>query len=136
MRYGPPRRRHHVPRATYHVPAGADTRVRPYIEINRATRHEPQLQATSYKPRAACFKLGAICNRTCSPYLQLLTPRPLLPFQLLHRLFPGGLEAGQFPAQVVFGGGYFPVIVRAEAGISGTGVQGLQLLVQFLYLGF
>ena len=136
MRYGPPRRRHHAPRTTYHVPAGADTRVRPYIEINRATRHEPQLQATSYKPRAACFKLGAICNRTCSPNLPLPTPRPLLPFQLLHRLFPGGLEAGQFPAQAVFAGGYFPVIVRTETGPGGAGVQGFQLLVQFFYLGF
>ena len=44
----PPRTTHYAPR-TYR----ADTRARPYIEINRATNHEPQLQATSYKPHAA-----------------------------------------------------------------------------------
>ena len=42
------------PRTTYYVPRtqGADTPVRPYEGIKRATRHEPQPQATSYKPLA------------------------------------------------------------------------------------
>ncbi len=45
------------PRTTNNAPRTrrADTRVRPYDEITRTTSHEPQLQATSYKPHAAIW---------------------------------------------------------------------------------
>ncbi len=43
---------HHVPRTTHHVPAEADTRVRPYDEITCSASYEPRATTTGHKLQA------------------------------------------------------------------------------------
>ena len=54
--HGPSRHHYHVPRTTNHEPAGRTHGSAP-TEIKRATSHEPQLQATSYRPQATGHRL-------------------------------------------------------------------------------